>query len=85
MSEVADSRPARTREATAASFTSVKGVLCSVSIVVPARPAASEQRRRRCSTATGLRFCGMIELIWTNASGTRKCPISNPVQALRYE
>ena len=26
---------------------------------------------------------GMIELVWTNASGTCRCPISNPVHALR--
>ena len=62
---------------------SVKGVLCTAVSTASQRAAPSDAIRRRCSTGTGLRFCGMIELIWTKASGTCRCPISNPVHALR--
>ena len=62
---------------------SVKGVLCTAVSTASQRAAPSDAIRRKCSTGTGLRFCGMIELIWTKASGTYRWPISNPVQALR--
>ena len=62
---------------------SVNGVLCTAVSTASQRAAPSDAIRRRCSTGTGLRFCGMIELTWTKASGTCRCPISNPVQAFR--
>ena len=62
---------------------SVNGVLCTAVSTASQRAAPSEAIRRRCSTGTGLRFCGMIELICTKASGTCRCPTSNPVQVLQ--
>jgi hypothetical protein len=49
---------------------SVKGVLCMIVSMAWARPTVCDERCRRCSIGTGLRFCGMIELICTKALGT---------------
>ncbi len=59
---------------------SVNGVLCIVPTTMSQRPAVTEQRWRRCSIGTGLRFCGMIELTCTSAFGTRSWPTSKADQ-----
>ena len=59
---------------------SVNGVLCIVPTMVSQWPTVTEDRWRRCSMGTGLRFCGMIELIWTSEPGTWSWPTSKAVQ-----
>ena len=55
---------------------SPKGVLCEATNTACACPSALLAIMRACSNATGLRFCGMMLLICTQASMRRRYPNS---------